>query len=121
MSTKISILDKIVRRVKWLAKKYPDAEYIMDDMSGSCLYTKGHVDNGPKQLGCIIGQAILHVCPELKKELQHIDSEMVSASTCLVNLGCAAYYETNLMLLDEIQCQQDSGKKWSEAVRLAAE
>ena len=122
MSTKISILDKIVSRVKWLAKKYPNAEYILDDTTGNCLYTKGHVDNGPKSLGCLIGQAILHVCPELKKKLQHMDDKVVGASVCLVNLGiCDTTYITDLKLLDDIQYWQDSGEKWSEAVRLATE
>ena len=56
----------ILAEVNRLRKEYPDAVY----NSNECSYSKGHVKNGPKTKGCIIGQAIRNVYPDLFKKIK---------------------------------------------------
>lgn len=123
---KLSILNKIVRRVKWLCKKYPAAEYTNEE--GNCQYTKGRVLAGPKQEGCLVGQALLHVCPEYRNKLEIIDTKtMKSASKCIIGLGFFRKSKVSddsikkLQFLDDIQSYQDEGHTWSNALVRATE
>lgn len=99
----------IVTEVKRLQKEFPEAMYI--NKSGmSCSYSKGSVSKGPKTRGCIIGQAIRVVYPELFKiAKEKFDSVVVG--DLIDNLGIEAT-DGQLAYLIETQQNQDVGRRW---------
>lgn len=47
----------LVEQIKSLAEEYPKAVYNPsddEDHATTCLYTKGYVDDGPSESGCIV-------------------------------------------------------------------
>lgn len=99
----------IVTEVKRLQKEFPEAVYI--NKSGmSCSYSKGSVSKGPKTRGCIVGQAIRVVYPELFKiAKKKFDSATVGFLT--MRLGIEAT-DGQLAYLARTQQNQDFGYRW---------
>ena len=109
-------LQKIVSRVKFLGKKYPRAKY--NKIGGIAFYTKGKVSNGPKLTGCIIGQAICHVRPDLRKRLTTMDMNACApvVEDCLMELKIISRCTDDSDFLDRVQSNQDRGKSWGKSL-----
>lgn len=106
----------LIAEVRRLADEYPDAIYDND----LCFYTCGKVTNGPKEEGCIFGQVLRKVCPNIDlSKFEDCDNsdycdniEEVLRKINLNSYPLDKWCET-------VQYQQDQKKTWSEAVRLA--
>lgn len=107
----------IVDEVRRLANESPDAVY-KNDM---CLYTKGSCGNGE---GCLIGQAIVAWCPEMKPYLKSMDAKSFAENRPFSVYNLKHYGIEHLLTREEIhwcrniQSNQDRGITWKEAVRI---
>ena len=125
----MSKVNAVVAEVRRLAEEYPAAIYPTEEsyyvtrpdgqeIEVECSYTQGIVKNGPETEGCIIGQAIARVLPEV--DLTDLEGDTPT------NKGFVALLETEvgdprLRWMKNIQIHQDCGKPWARAVVLADE
>lgn len=105
---------KVVQAVRDIVKENPEVIYHQE--GGYCYYTKGKATNG--QCGCLIGQAIIKVYPELEEKLKQIDNELntVPAADSLIEYHLMFEESLGSMWLGYVQSQQDNGKTWEHAV-----
>ena len=117
MKRKRSFLQRVLAKVKELAKKYPAAVY---KPTGSCKYTVGRVEDGPKRCGCLIGQALVSCRPTLKEKLSNLDKSRNISFNHLcdkLDLIRTKNDENIAAKLSDIQYCQDSGYTWSESIK----
>ena len=102
----------VIAEVRRLVGEFPEAKYMAD--GGLCQYTQGIATNG--QRGCLIGQAIVTLYPDLLEALREEDKGNLdpAGEVCLklgidVSLGEREY-------LDTIQYAQDRGVKWCDCL-----
>jgi hypothetical protein len=100
---------KVVGVVRDLARQYPDAVYRSPTESGECFYHKGVVENGPDRPGCIMREVVL-MAGGSEHENEAIHAVVEGFVSAAVRTWCRI-----------VQREQDAGKSWSEAVRLADE
>lgn len=110
MITDYEVLEEVIA----LAKANPEAIY---DNDGDCAYTYGPVmvKNREISQGCIVGQAILKLDPDLVEELGHNDHDDVKTlfeSATWIKLTDREVIEK----LDRIQVCQDAGDSWGKAI-----
>lgn len=112
------MIDQIIEQVRRLATEYPDTVYPQPE-PGKCLYTVGACGSGS---GCIVGQAIIAVKPDLAETLAHIDeltpNKPVHSLVGRLEIKCT---QEKLSWLGKVQRKQDDGKRWHEAVEAADE
>lgn len=107
MSKKITA-GPLVTEVKRLQKEFPEATY--KKIGSSCSYSTGTVSKGPKTRGCIVGQALRNVYPDLfkvaKKEYDTYGvTELLDNMNIMVTKNQMNYLET-------VQNNQDVGFCW---------
>ena len=105
---------ELIGCVRELASKYPEAIYENDDQN--CYYTIGACGNGN---GCIIGQALVAMNPELLDDLIASDNGCVPFAGELVYQLELALSEKEVRWLNSVQGYQDEGKSWGEAIKKA--
>lgn len=113
-------VDEVVKAVRKLAEERP--EYRYESIIG-CYYTKG----GDDGLGCLVGQALVLLYPEVKDTLVRVDNRSVSEVPCLpellTTLGVtddpSSEDKLKIRWLRDVQMFQDRGHRWSKAVELA--
>lgn len=103
-----TILDNVVT----LIKKYPEAKYFPPGGKlGACFNNRGKVVDGPKEEGCIIGQA----CRMSGVTLEDGEGGVLSA------YNRREFQDENgiRFILRRVQERQDSGYTWKEALETA--
>ena len=100
----------LVAEVRRLATENPDAVYI--NITGTCSYLNGTAGCGS---GCIIGQAILAIDPDLRDFLRQVDGVSISAISKRLGLS----YGPEIRWLSRVQSKQDCGHTWGKAVKQA--
>lgn len=103
-------LNKLAKEVIRLAKERPEHKYL--SINGRCYYTFSHG-------GCIIGQALVNLYPELKWKLEKADRDnQVSSFDNLMNDWNIAYEgdEHLIPYLARVQELQDARRTWGEAL-----
>lgn len=115
-------LDELIKELKRLVENNPDFVYESVGYEYNCYYTKGGLQWGRAFLaqktncnGCLFGQALMNLYPELKEQLEEFDKRLfgVRIDGVLENIG----YKGDRKLLDKlriIQDKQDRGVKWGE-------
>lgn len=125
-------VEEVKNEVLKLAKYNPDAVYKGDD-GGGCYYCRGEVKDSKTGdvigEGCIVGQALINLRPELRRYLSLPAVENNSISDVLT--GCInKLYNANVpyskfakekSLLINIQHFQDKGETWGVAVEKSIE
>lgn len=110
---------KLQDKVRELANKYPNAVYKNSDNCG-CYYGVGEVENGPLEPGCLIGQAVRRLDPEVFEHISENGDDVVSMmakqSKYFDNSTDDGQIENWLSI---VQGQQDDSKTWSQAVKAA--
>jgi hypothetical protein len=113
-------LAPILEEVKRLGTEYPNAIYEKSDEGCGCFYTKGAA--GPGE-GCIFGQAILNVYPDLRDFLVEFDriaaEEGETSITTLLRDLDIPY--THGDPIDDVQYSQDQKKPWGQAITYLGE
>ncbi len=108
-------IDQLMNEVRSLAEQNPDFIY---DGGGRCFYTKSiHSE----ECGCIIGQAILKLQPNLRLYFQKIERGLIPNVTGLLP-KLEINYNQNKKKIDWLQCvqsSQDKGICWQNAVHTA--
>ncbi len=111
-------VDQLIDEVKRLAQENPDFVYQkfpgkVRPIAGNCYYTKSANDLNK---GCIFGQAILNLQPDLKDFLLEVDNRTDSngIGQVLKDLGFP-----RLTWCIDVQSNQDHGYCWKKAVELA--
>lgn len=113
-------LIQLQAEVRKLAEEYPHAVYKSPD-EGGCHYGLGEVENGPLELGCLIGQAIRRLDPEVFEHISGNGDDVV----CMMAeqskyFDCSADDDGQIEnWLSIVQGQQDDRKTWSQAVKAA--
>lgn len=110
-SVRASTLEKVVRK---LASETPTAVYSIP--SGPCQYTAGLAGG---KIGCIIGQAIKTVRPDIWKLLKAM--EKAGRSCTIDDVFPDFRISGNIKWLRAVQLNQDCGTSWSKAVAKADE
>jgi len=116
MTVKVS---EIIQTCRNLAKEFPEARYPVTE---SCCYTQGEA--GPGQ-GCLIGQAIVRVYPELLPKLKRIDKAggaTVASMLLTLKVEPSEIVEqavAEVHWLSRLQHKQDCGYPWSECLKEA--
>lgn len=111
--------EQLVKEVKELAEQNPDFVYSgSDDGGGWCFYTKS-IDS--QECGCIIGQGILKLQPNLRSYLQQAEAGLIPDVSCLlINLGINYLAESKrLSWLKSVQYSQDRGLSWGDSIHAA--
>lgn len=143
-------LKKVMQAVVKLASESPDFRYKRDPGLHACRYTYGHVGENRNGCGCIVGQALVAVAPQVYEPLKVLDQQYgASSSVVLFAVARLLSPEVNgCKTLDElrrpvnpsgylleatvrqhpftkfircVQQRQDTGSTWNEAVRLASD
>lgn len=118
-------IKKVIAEVRRLATKYPNTVYQSTPV-GKCYYTMGNTEYCSAQ-GCIIGQAIINIYPDLKEFFILIDNlnkngsldfTTISALTPLLFGIFDSENKESLWLL-RVQNKQDNQHTWSKAVESA--
>lgn len=125
-------VEEVKNEVLKLAKYNPDAVY-KGDSGGACYYCRGEVkDNKTGDVigeGCIVGQALTNLRPELREYLSLPVVENHSIGDVLtgcinklygVNVPYSKFVKEKL-LLSNIQHFQDTGETWGVAVEKSIE
>lgn len=101
---------EVLKEVRRLKKAYPDAIYNRPKNVNACFYSKGIVKNGPKTCGCLIGQAIRNIYPDLFTKLKNneIRNGASSAADDIDLIG------NSVDRLAMIQLAQDMGECWKD-------
>lgn len=108
-SVRASTLERAVRK---LVSEKPDACYSIP--SGPCQYTTGLAGG---KVGCIIGQAIKMVRPDIWKLLEAM--EKAGRSCTIDDVFPDFRISGNVKWLRAVQLSQDCGTTWSKAVAKA--
>lgn len=110
-------INSLIREVKRLAKQNPD--FVYQSCGSNCFYTKSENDN---DCGCIFGQAILNLQPDLKETLQFFDnsSRVPRISVLLKKLGITASMKQQSWC-NSVQSSQDRKSTWACAIKRAGE
>lgn len=98
-------VSQIYNEVEKLVNEYPEAIY-----KGHCNYITGKVENGPKEEGCIIGQAIRRLDPGFDFGCR--DGSPIGH---LVNSSILNFENDStekLIKLIDTQIHQDAGHNW---------
>lgn len=114
---------ELITEIRRLAATHPNTKY--NPEAEVCYYTKGPLKNSRlKKEGCIIGQAIRRVCPELFKKLEELEAAMDDPME--INTLIDEYSEyfpgwgrKQVTWLEEVQRVQDNKNSWSVAVETA--
>lgn len=117
-------IEQLIQEVKRLAEQNPDFVYQIwcTSCEASCFYTKSKTD--PNK-GCIFGQAILNLQPELKELLQKVDdprpddASSVSRIKDLIQQWEIKASIEQLDWCDDVQSAQDQEFTWANAVNFA--
>ena len=116
-------LDRLVAEVRSLAADCPDVVY--SPCGVYCMYTKGEAGCG---VGCIVGQAILRLQPELREGLVRVDRRELGNTTAMQLMGSMRLWVgtesgkeayRNAYWLSRVQTSQDRGTQWGECIELA--
>lgn len=109
-------IDQLMNEVRSLAEQNPDFIY---DGGGRCFYTKSiHSE----ECGCIIGQAILRLQPNLRPYLEYIEKGLIPNVCGLLTSHFEIDYYQNKKKIDWLACvqsSQDKGICWQNAVHTA--
>lgn len=98
----------LIKRVRELAAKNPDATYRFKGSMIYCYYGKGEAGNG---VGCIFGQA----WPELK--IYDVGNPYTIGRILIVeDMDC---HQREIDWCNEVQSCQDCGETWKEAIEAA--
>ena len=113
-------MEALEREVRRLAETNPDAEYRAYVPKGegfaSCWYTKGSA-NG--QCGCLIGQAIRVLDPQMYKRIADYEEEQeASLDVSELNPKLVGFPEASEWLRF-VQYAQDDGHKWLDCIKWA--
>lgn len=108
--------EELKKEVARLVKNYPDTVYRA--RTYCCFYTKGKTESGE---GCLFGQAITNLYPELRPKLEEIDQRVQDGCD---NNGEGYRIETILEMFgfepwegaNDIQYNQDRCNKWCECI-----
>lgn len=100
----------LVAEVRRLAAENPDAVY--GKSTSTCSYLYGTAGSGN---GCIIGQAILAIDPDLRDFLRQVDGESIHAIYERLGLD----YGPEIRWLNRVQYKQDCRYTWDKAVSSA--
>lgn len=110
----------VVRVVRESAEKYPDAVY--HRRGGVCQYAEGSIDNGPPDFcGCIIGYSfhLLGFDPAKIDRYNRFGGESAgvpSAAEIWDDSDDRENWPKELNFLSDVQCLQDQGSAWGDAV-----
>lgn len=99
-------VERIIEEVRRLAALHPDAVYEKEHV---CSYTTGKAADG---VGCLVGQAILSIDPNLRDTLASHNSETINGLLPVLGLERSNW-------LTDVQRAQDRRKPWKDAVALA--
>jgi hypothetical protein len=106
---------KLIKAVRDLAEEHPDALYYAPPEG--CLYTLGSCGGGQ---GCIVGQAVLRVYPELLEILIKVDMLAVDANTLFDDeLPDLDLSHEDIGWLGSVQSNQDHPRAWGVSVTQA--
>ncbi len=100
-------IEALIDEVKKLATEHPDNIYIMPEETVTCMYNDGTCTDG--SIGCIFGQAIKRLDPEIKIVETGI-------ADLLKNHLKITMTDQQLLWCRMFQIKQDSRKTWSEAL-----
>jgi hypothetical protein len=108
--------EDLKKEVARLVNTYPNTVY--SSKIHTCFYTKVRTESGE---GCLFGQAITNLYPELKPKLEEIDRGIKSGCD---NNGEGYRIETILEMFEfepweganDIQDNQDTHHKWCECI-----
>ncbi len=109
-------IDQLIQEVRNLATDWPDFVY-QSCSSGTCCYTKSKTD--PNK-GCIFGQAILRLQPDLKDVLLNNNSVSISGLLMILGFDVDAFNKQRNWCI-EVQQKQDRHQTWANAVKFADE
>ena len=119
------VLD-LVQEVRNLAKYHPDAVYHGPVKGGDlCCYTEGECKDSTGEtigIGCIMGQAILNIRPEMKRALEKADVHQIDVRCLLSEIGEKHFdvgtclFTNPVTFLASVQQDQDLGSTWGDAV-----
>lgn len=111
-------LDQLIQEIRKLATDWPN--FVYERCGSACNYTKSK--NNPNK-GCIFGQAILNLQPDLKELLTNNNSTPIT--TVLLNLLDFEYKQevngNKISWCAEVQNKQDYGQSWANAIKLSDE
>lgn len=114
MSKKITA-GPLVTEVKRLQKEFPEAVY--KRKSGkNCSYSSGTVSKGPKTHGCLVGQALRNVYPDLFK-IAKKEYDTYGVKELLDDLNITAT-QNQIDYLETVQSNQDDRVCWGKCYRL---
>ena len=99
-------VERIIEEVRRLAALHPDAVY---EKGRVCSYTTGKAGAG---VGCLVGQAILSIDPNLHDTLASHNSDPITGLLPVLGLEPDSW-------LALVQRAQDTKKTWKNAVALA--
>lgn len=104
--------DLLINEVKRIAEQNPDFVYKPDGKD--CLYTRSENN---EDCGCIFGQAILNLKPELKQILQNFDnSAAVPRINVLLNELEIKTTKKQAKWCCIVQSAQDNQLSWTQAI-----
>ncbi len=118
-------ISDLIKEVRRLANENPDfvyPEFKKPHNGRTCSYLKSEKSD----VGCIFGQAILNIQPDLKEFLIHFDCEVDSGiKKCLqtlfpdIDLTYPSTSREQLDWCEKVQDEQDRGSTWGEAIKIA--
>lgn len=114
-------LKALEQEVRRLAEACPDATYLAYAPDGespaySCWYTKGSASG---QVGCLIGQAIKALDPQMHKRIADYEEEQnASLEVSELHEKFVGFPKASLWLQD-VQDSQDTGFDWSTCIEQA--
>lgn len=115
----INVTD-LVNKVRALAAENPDLVYPSVGPTGRCYYlTSGRPNDVP---GCIMGQALIALDPELRPVLERADEDQDLIRGILdKTLGSKVVQDNSLDVdwLALVQAKQDKAMSWGKAVAYA--
>jgi hypothetical protein len=101
----------LIRYIRILQKQYPEAVYKKNTKSSGCYYSQGSISGGPKTKGCIVGQAIRHVYPDLFQEIKGTSYDESSVDAIIDNFDFDCTVNQRHWLMN-FQNNQDSQNCW---------
>lgn len=105
---------KVAQAVREIVAENPEVVY--KRTSDGCLYTKGKAGDS---CGCLIGQAIIRVYPELEEKLKDIDDKISPMAGTLLNSHLYFDETKASKWLNSVQHYQDGGSSWEHCVKTA--
>lgn len=105
-------IEQLIDRVKEIAKHRQDNKYVVGQFA-RCYYTKGNCSDG--SCGCIFGQALVSLDPNLKTTLVALDNYPTPIAILLLKLGITGS-DAQLEWCAQVQRLQDSGDLWGKCI-----